>query len=189
MLHQALWVLGLQTAVPRGAVRTAVPRGSVEPPRTDFAALHAQRDYHAEQLRLLDEQLTATPHTPAASSDDALVPMLGYLSKSAGDYQRDESAPPPSAWTLASNNFRRELPNLVGALLGSERTAVQDDERSYAESLQALTLDNAAIWARAHARPAVPAPWLIKAPYLFLCGQLDSLFEGRPIERCIVAVV
>jgi len=55
--------------------------------------------------------------------------------------------------------------------------------KSYAESLQALTLDNAAIWARAHARPAVPAPWLIKAPYLFLCGQLDSLFEGRPIER------
>lgn len=46
-----------------------------------------------------------------------------------------------------------------------------------------LQLSNAAIWEREESRPPVKAPWIIKAPYLFLCVLLDTLFDGAPIER------
>ena len=52
------------------------------------------------------------------------------------------------------------------------------------DALATLTLSNDAIWARERARPEVPAPWIIKAPYLALCYFLDVVFpENRPIQR------
>ena len=53
----------------------------------------------------------------------------------------------------------------------------------YAETLKGLTLSNDAIWAREDARPSVPAPLVIRVPYLVLCGVLDTLYDGRPIAR------
>ena len=50
--------------------------------------------------------------------------------------------------------------------------------------LLSLELSNDAIWAREHAREEIPAPWIIKAPYLVLCVGLDTLYgEERPIQR------
>ena len=52
------------------------------------------------------------------------------------------------------------------------------------DRLNTLTLSNDAIWERERARPEVPAPWIIKAPYLVLCYFLDFVFpEERPIQR------
>ena len=31
--------------------------------------------------------------------------------------------------------------------------------------------------------PAVPAPLLIKLPYLAICNVLDKLYDGRPIAK------
>ena len=133
------------------------------------------------ELAELDAQLT-----PAKQ---AVLPAQGYLSKTAGCYQKDgSSGPPPSAMTLALNNFGRELKELTASVLpyetrDIERTFATDEAATYAEALKNLTLSNDAIWAREDARPSVPAPLVIRLPYLALCGVLDTLYDGRPIAR------
>ena len=132
------------------------------------------------ELAELDAQLT-----PAKQ---AVLPAQGYLSKTAGCYQKDgSSGPPPSAMTLALNNFGRELKELTASVpyetRDIERTFATDEAATYAEALKNLTLSNGAIWAREDARPSVPAPLVIRLPYLALCGVLDTLYDGRPIAR------
>ena len=52
------------------------------------------------------------------------------------------------------------------------------------DRLDELTLSNEGIWAREAEREQVPAPFIIKAPYLVLCRFLDLAFpENRPIQR------
>ena len=58
-----------------------------------------------------------------------------------------------------------------------------DSARRLRAKLDKLTLSNEAIWEREHARPSVPAPWIIKGPYLALCFILDNVFDGRPLAR------
>jgi len=85
--------------------------------------------------------------------------------------------------TLALNNFGRELKELTATVLPYQTAASQDEPCVYADALSGLTLSNDAIWAREHARPSVPAPLVIRLPYLALCGVLDTLYDGRPIAR------
>ena len=50
------------------------------------------------------------------------------------------------------------------------------------DMLGQLSLSNDAIWERERARPEVPAPWIIKAPYFALCYFLDLVF--RKMRPC-----
>ena len=90
-------------------------------------------------------------------------------------------AVPASAFVLALSNFNRELKNLLKDLTTPTSTDALKDEA--VKKLSQLQLSNAAIWEREESRPPVKAPWIIKAPYLFLCVLLDTLFDGAPIER------
>merc|ERR1719263_1762861 len=86
--------------------------------------------------------------------------------------------------TLALSNLKRELPELTAAVLGGTREPEgQVTDPDYTAALQSLRLSNEAIWAREEARQQVPAPLVIKGPYLALCAVLDGLFDGRPIAR------
>jgi len=49
--------------------------------------------------------------------------------------------------------------------------------------LKALTLSNAAVWAREESREQVRSPLVLKLPYLALCTLIDVLFDGRPLDR------
>merc|ERR1719506_334855 len=88
--------------------------------------------------------------------------------------------------TLALENFQRELPEMAAAVLGIRKPLAEAEAQQlsgYADALQNLKLSNEAIWVREEARDQVPAPLVIKLPYLALCGVLDTLFEGRAIAR------
>ena len=136
------------------------------------------------ELRLaeLDEQLQLGVTQPP---EERILPTRGYLSKTAGCYKTDgSSGPPPSLMTLALNNFGREVKELAASIVPYRTAASSMEEPDvYASALQELKLDNGDIWAREHARPAVPAPLVIKGPYLALCAVLDTIFDGRPIAR------
>ena len=159
------------------------------------AGLQASRDalvskLEAERLSVARTELElAEIDAQLAPAKQAVLPAQGYLSKTAGCYQKDgSSGPPPSAMTLALNNFGRELKELTASVLpyetrDIERTFATDEAATYAEALKNLTLSNDAIWAREDARPSVPAPLVIRLPYLALCGVLDTLYDGRPIAR------
>ena len=159
------------------------------------AGLQASRDalvskLEAERLSVARTELElAELDARLAPAKQAVLPAQGYLSKTAGCYQKDgSSGPPPSAMTLALNNFGRELKELTASVLpyetrDIERTFATDEAATYAEALKNLTLSNDAIWAREDARPSVPAPLVIRLPYLVLCGVLDTLYDGRPIAR------
>lgn len=159
------------------------------------AGLQASRDalvskLEAERLLVARTELElAELNAQLAPAQQAVLPAQGYLSKTAGCYKKDgSSGPPPSAMTLALNNFGRELKELTASVLPYEtrdikRTFATDEAATYAEALKNLTLSNGAIWAREDARPSVPAPLLIRLPYLALCGVLDTLYDGRPIAR------
>lgn len=51
------------------------------------------------------------------------------------------------------------------------------------QALQSLTLDDAKVTAREHARPPILAPWPTMLAYRSLCWVLDALYAGRPIQR------
>jgi hypothetical protein len=134
------------------------------------AGLQASRDalvskLEAERLSVARTELElAELDARLAPAKQAVLPAQGYLSKTAGCYQKDgSSGPPPSAMTLALNNFGRELKELTASVLpyetrDIERTFATDEAATYAEALKNLTLSNDAIWAREDARPSVPAP-------------------------------
>lgn len=58
--------------------------------------------------------------------------------------------------------------------------------REIRAKLKTLKLDNAAVWAREHAREAggggVDTPWLVRAVYLSLCVFLDVAYDNRPMQ-------
>mmetsp|Transcript_5969 Transcript_5969/g.9273 ORF Transcript_5969/g.9273 Transcript_5969/m.9273 type:complete len:342 (-) Transcript_5969:117-1142(-) len=54
---------------------------------------------------------------------------------------------------------------------------------NYRQKLKQLQLDNDKVWERENNRTQIEAPFVIKAPYIVLCLMLDSLFDGRPLER------
>lgn len=112
----------------------------------------------------------------------------GYQSKSAGSSVEGASSVagstvPRSALFLASDNFKRELNNLLSSFRVNEEESWSDADLARRKKLSQLTLSNDAIWKREKSRKSISAPWLIKAPYYLLCFLLDFLFDGRPISR------
>ena len=88
------------------------------------AGLQASRDalvskLEAERLSVARTELElAELDAQLAPAKQAVLPAQGYLSKTAGCYQKDgSSGPPPSAMTLALNNFGRELKELTASVL------------------------------------------------------------------------
>merc|ERR1719183_1978309 len=132
------------------------------------AGLQASRDalvskLEAERLLVARTELElAELNAQLAPAQQAVLPAQGYLSKTAGCYKKDgSSGPPPSAMTLALNNFGRELKELTASVLpyqtrDMKRTFATDEATEYAQALKGLTLSNDAIWARENARPSVP---------------------------------
>ena len=141
------------------------------------------------KLAELDEE--RSPARDSCDINEVMAPR-GYLSKTAGCYLTAQAAggsigPPPSAMTLAISNFGRELKELT-AMLVPYKTKVSLEEPSiYVAQLDKLRLDNDKVWAREKAliESAVPAPLLIKLPYLATCDLLDKLYDGNDGKRVL----
>ena len=163
----------------------------------DVASLQARRARLLSELddieRVLEESSTSAV---IGSRTSVFEPSFGYLSRSAGCYTESQSADgtnlPSSAFDLARRNFARELPELLKELKGEKDEVCCNDESidggrkncaELREKLEALVLDNDAIWAREKKRPQVKAPNVILIPYYALCWVLDAVFDGRPIQR------
>jgi hypothetical protein len=74
-----------------------------------------------------------------------------------------------------------------GRLSQEPSTAAAREVENTRLKLKLLTLSNKAVWDREHAREeaggAIRSPFVLRGPYLFLCGMIDVLFDGKPIER------
>lgn len=64
---------------------------------------------------------------------------------------------------------------------------VNPDADASSEHLRAkvdsLVLSNRKVHERELARSQVPAPLVLKLPYVLLCAMIDALFEHRPLAR------
>lgn len=91
---------------------------------------------------------------------------------------------PMSAIKLSFNNFQLELSDIL-KLFKSNTNDNQDEDYSLElrRKLNSLKLSNQAIWDRENNRTQITAPYVIKIPYLVLCTLLDTLFDGKPINR------
>jgi len=174
------------------------------------AALRAAQDAYAEACARRDGRVASRSEDEAdvlfnASPYVDVRCEYGYIQSNAGLYIDVSKTRPPgvprNALTLATENFTRELSAMRAFLSGDNSvpgngepvilaasTDVSPEEAELMSELRdqlaTLTLSNDAIWAREKARPEVPAPWIIKAPYLALCVFLDLVFpENRPIQR------
>lgn len=136
----------------------------------------------------------------------------GYMQSNAGAFIDVSKTRPPgvpkNVLAISSANFTRELGEMVKYFKKTESaddailavpfsgdeldnvvpgTVSQPDADTMSalrDELETLTLSNAGIWEREHARPQVAAPLIIKGPYLALCFLLDVLFpENKPIPR------
>ena len=151
------------------------------------------------ELAKIDEALSPL----SCDIDDVMAPR-GYLTKTAGCYLTDgATGPPPSAMTLALKNFKRELSELMATIIPGQSTEANsflaEGSNVYDGALDSLRLDNDLVWAREEAlleeqicavgpngqACAVPAPLLIKLPYLFICNTLDKLYDGSDGKRVL----
>jgi hypothetical protein len=92
-----------------------------------------------------------------------------------------ERAVPLSAITLARTNFDRELKNILKKFLERNNTVTANS--TALAIISDLKLSNDGVWKREKLRKEIIAPWVIKLPYYLLCYLLDTLFDGRPINR------
>ena len=130
----------------------------------------------------------------------------GYIQSNAGLYIDVSKSRPPGVpkniVSISTQNFRREFDALRAALRGDDSALGNGGEKilvvpggeptdaevelmsELRDMLGQLSLSNDAIWERERARPEVPAPWIIKAPYFALCYFLDLVFpENAPVQR------
>jgi ubiquinol oxidase len=142
------------------------------------------------ELKLAKIDAALVPARDACDIDEVMAPR-GYLSKTAGCYLTAQASggatgPPPSAMTLALKNFGREIKELA-ALFVPYKTKGFEEPSVYASRLNSLRLDNDKVWAREESliESAVPAPLLIKLPYLATCNVLDKLYDGDNGKRVL----
>ena len=173
------------------------------------AALRDAQDAYAEACARRDGRVSSESEDEAdilfnASPYVDVRCEYGYIQSNAGMYIDISKTRPPgvprNALELATENFARELEAMKASFRGDDDVPgngepvilanrdVSPEERELMSELRdrlnTLTLSNDAIWERERARPEVPAPWIIKAPYLVLCYFLDFVFpENRPIQR------
>lgn len=173
------------------------------------AALRDAQDAYAEACARRDGRVSSESEDEAdilfnASPYVDVRCEYGYIQSNAGLYIDISKTRPPgvprNALELATENFARELEAMKASFRGDDDVPgngepvilanrdVSPEERELMSELRdrlnTLTLSNDAIWERERARPEVPAPWIIKAPYLVLCYFLDFVFpEDRPIQR------
>ena len=165
-----------------------------------LVALREEREQ--KRLELMGAEMAVRALESALAMQNISSPLVegsfdyGFSSRSEGcddinSMSSDGNAVPASAMTLALSNFRRELSFLLNDTFqrtrrkkdGGVGSSGDDDCDAAQQKLSELKLSNAAIWAREHARPPIKAPLIIKLPYLVLCVALDTLFDGKPIER------
>mmetsp|Transcript_14276 Transcript_14276/g.34340 ORF Transcript_14276/g.34340 Transcript_14276/m.34340 type:complete len:528 (-) Transcript_14276:438-2021(-) len=131
----------------------------------------------------------------------------GFIQSNAGLYIDVSSTRlpgvPKSALASGVGNFKREWAAMRAAMRGENNVAgngltpilvpseawsgTSDEAELVSElrdQLSELEMSNAGVWARHHARPEVPAPWIIKAPYYAVTWFLDAAFpENQPFRR------
>jgi len=123
----------------------------------------------------------------------------GYLSKSNGVYVdtaggSGATGPPANVFEVASKNFVRELRELVKQVKQMNGVPTENDSSEAVvdtsssclglrQQLDKLELSNAAVTKREEEREQIPAPLILKLPYISLCWVIDTLFEDRPLPR------
>lgn len=159
---------------------------------TDVDALRARADVARKALAKAELAYAAAvlareKSADSMDDDDEFGCEYGYISSLRGcyiDVARNEV--PRGFFSTATENFARELREMVAFF---DPEIDECDLRckmpsALREKLESLRLDAEAIWDRERTRPEVPAPWILKGPYLVLCVMLDKLFdETKPIQR------
>ena len=171
--------------------------------RERLARLVEQREKENSPTQSLDDSsadavLNASPFARVRCE-------YGYIQSNTGVYIDASKTRPPTApnnvLKISSQNFTRELQEMIKYFKKTEAlddqilASLDDGASAITESdieamsalrdeLETLTLSNDAIWERERNRTQVDAPWVIKGPYLVLCGLLDALFpENKPVQR------
>ena len=158
---------------------------------TDIDALRRKREDAKKALASAELALAAA--ILARDDDDdgkgtnAFTCSYGYIASLRGCYIDVERNEVPQGFIASAvENFERELREMVAYF----RARDADEDGAYGmptelrEKVLALRLDADAIWERERAREEIPAPWILKGPYLALCAMLDALFdEKKPIQR------
>ena len=199
-------LLGPPTAVALCLMRAPPPRLTATT-STTASSLEQRRDRLLSELadvsRAIESEAaygqsdTSASDGTLGSTKSAFEPSFGYLSRSAGVYTdsiaSDGSNLPSSALDLAVRNFLRELPEMRKALTGKVESfcgpagRCSDEAAALRSKLDALVLDNDAVWKREKEREkaggGVSAPLVLLGPYYFLCFCLDVCFEKRPLAR------
>lgn len=165
--------------------------GSYERMMETINRLKAEREKQQLQLFTTEVAIANAMKSLDAMNITSRFPGFdyGFKSRSTGSNRfaktgLNDSSVPANALTLAADNFQRELNYLIRSFVGGESKHKIDKVRAAARAkIKSLTLSNDKIWEREENRPAVKAPWIIKAPYLALCLLLDALFEKDPIAR------
>jgi len=172
-----------------GGVVAAATAADREKLISTLARLESAVEQTIVKLAELDEE--RSPARNFCDIDEVMAPR-GYLSKTAGCYLTVQAAggstgPPPSAMTLATSNFWRELKELTAMLVPYKTRMSLEEPNIYAAQLDKLRLDNDKVWAREEALTvsAVPAPLVIKLPYLATCDLLDKLYDGNDGKRVL----
>jgi ubiquinol oxidase len=91
--------------------------------------------------------------------------------------------PPTNLLALGSQQFMRNLMAMIGEYRDEEDVVLSPKQKQMREQLDRLALNSTAIWERELADGPIEAPWVIKAPYLFLCYMLDVVFENRYVPH------
>jgi len=159
---------------------------------TDVDALRRRREEAKKALASAELALAAAVLARDdgfdGASANAFACSYGYIASLRGCYIDVERNEVPKGFIASAlENFDRELREMVKYF----RARGNEDEEAptgmpteLREKVLALRLDADAIWERERAREEIPAPWILKGPYLALCVMLDNLFdEKRPIQR------
>jgi len=87
--------------------------------------------------------------------------------------------PPANIWSLASQQFLRNLNAIFGEYKDEGDGLMTLQKKELREKLEQLTLNSTAIWEREMAPGPIEAPLILKIPYISLCYLLDDVFEGH----------
>lgn len=91
----------------------------------------------------------------------------------------EKYGPPANIVELGVQQFKRNLNAIKGEYKDEADVVLTPEQETLHALLDELTLNSTAIWERELAGGPIQAPWIIKLPYLILCGLLDTVFEGK----------
>jgi ubiquinol oxidase len=112
--------------------------------------------------------------SPSLLKPGLVVDGLGY------------GGPPANILSLGTKQFVRNCYAIKGEYKDEEEVVLTPKQEAAQANLEQLTLNSTEIWEREFADGPIQAPWIIKAPYFFVCFLLDIVFEGRYVPSRFV---